>query len=175
MVRETKKLTANSEATAFTGIDVLCNYTLWHDEKWTQKELVEYHTAVMEYDRKFYDGEITIEQMSKRLWDKAEFTIEYVPQTEEGTYLKSKFQRDMELRTIKAGNIINEISQQYLLIFFNVLMDSGYGKKRLNRVKDNINKWLDIASKDTGKKIMDLHRELVDKVGIYVEMPDLNK
>ena len=175
MVQETKKLTASSESTAFTGIATLCNYVLWHDEKWSQNKLIEYHTAVTEYDRKFYDGEITIEQMSKRLWDKAGFTIEYVPQAEEDTYLKNKFFRDMEQRTIKAGNIINEMSQQYLLIYFNVLMDSGYGKKRLNRVKDNLNKWLDITSKDTGKKIMDLHRELVDKVGIYVEMPDIRR
>ena len=73
---------------------------------------------------------------------------------------------------MEANNTINEMSTRYLLIHFNVLMDMGYGKTRLERNKDAINKWLTTLTEADGVGVMDLHKELAEDAGIYVEMPN---
>ncbi len=72
---------------------------------------------------------------------------------------------------MEAEDEINRCSQKYLLIHFNVLMDMGYGKKRLVRVKDAMNLKLKDVGDPMGKGAMEMRQELMDGVGIVIEMP----
>ena len=171
--KQLQMLKQSSYRSPFTGMSVLCNYTLWHDEKWYQKKLGEYNNAVAEYDRKLDAEETTLEEMSKRLWDKAEFTVEWVEFSEKDITVskKDKFMYSVEKQIIGYNNVINQMSTRYFLIHFNVLMDMGYGKKRLERNKDLINDNLRNIHTDDGTRIMDLRKELIEKAGIEIEMP----
>ena len=171
-MRTVKKMTLCGDRGSFTGMATLCNYILWKEEKWYQKKLVEYNAAVAVYDQKLDSGEVTLEQLTERLWNKADFKVQYEKQTEKDIQArKNSFLYEMEKRLIESNNTINEIATRYFLMHFNVLMDMGYGKKRLVRNSDYINHYLgNVVTKD-GSRIMDLHRELIDKAGIYVEMP----
>ena len=53
-------------------------------------------------------------------------------------------------------------------------MDMGYGKKRLERNKDLINHNLGNIHTENGTRIMELRQELIDKAGIFVEMPSFS-
>jgi hypothetical protein len=175
MTKEIQTLKKSSNRSPFTGMATLCNYVLWKDEKWYQKKLVAYNQAVAEYDQRLDAEEVTIKDMSDRLWNKADFTVEYVEFTEKDIRVspKNKFFYAMEKHRIECDNTINEMSTRYMLIHFNVLMDMGYGKKRLERNKDYINARLQTVTVVEGEKIMDLHRELIEGAGIEIEMPKL--
>ena len=175
IAREAQLLKNSSIRSPFTGMATLCNYVLWKDEKWYQKKLAAYNQAVAEYDQRLDAGEVTLKELSDRLWNKTDFTVEYTEYTEKDIHVnpKFKFLYEMEKNTIECNNTINEMSTRYLLIHFNVLMDLGYGKIRLERNKDYVNARLRTVTVVKGERIMDLHRELVDGAGIYIEMPKL--
>ena len=174
--KQLQMLKRSSYRSPFTGMSVLCNYTLWHDEKWYQKKLGEYNSLVAAYDKRLDDEEITLEEISKRLWDKAEFTVEWVEFTDKDITVskKDKFLYSLEQKIIGYNNTINQMSTIYFLIHFNVLMDMGYGKKRLERNKDLINHNLGNIHTENGTRIMELRQELIDKAGIFVEMPSFS-
>lgn len=173
-IKDTQMLKKSSDKSPFTGLATICNYTLWKEEKWYQKKLAEYNQAVLEYHNNLDAGTVSLEDMSERLWNKADFKVEYVPYTEADIRVsrKNSFLYEMEKKTMEANNTINEMSTRYLLIHFNVLMDMGYGKTRLERNKDAINKWLTTLTEADGVGVMDLHKELAEDAGIYVEMPN---
>lgn len=172
-MKEVQKLKNSSDKTPFTGMSTLCNYVLWKKEGWYQKKLGEYNEKVLAYWEQLYTGEIELQTLSDRLWDKADFKIEFVPYTEKDIVTKKKnsFLYEMEKRVIDANNTINEVSARHFTIHFNVLMDMGYGKKRLERNKDYLNGMLGVISSASDQRIMDLHRELYEEAGIYIEMP----
>ena len=175
IAREAQIMRNSSIRSPFTGMSTLCNYVLWKDEKWYQKKLAAYNQAVAEYDNRLDAEEITLKEMSDRLWNKADFTVECVKQTEKDILVnrKMKFLYEMEKNIIDCNNTINEMSTRYMLIHFNVLMDMGYGRTRLERNKDYINERLKTVTVVEGEKIMDLHKELYEGAGIYIEMPKL--
>jgi hypothetical protein len=53
-----------------------------------------------------------------------------------------------------------------------ILMEDGFGKKKLTNFKDKFSDHMDKAGdKCNGKDFMDLWRELVENTGIYIEKP----
>ena len=153
----------------FTGMAILGNYVLWKTEGWYQKRLVEYNERV----GKYYDVDPDIRVLSDRLYDVTDFTVEVeYHKAQDNRYKKSHgYRHDMEQKLMDAEDEINRCSQKYLLIHFNVLMDMGYGKKRLIRVKDAMNRKLKEAGDPMGKCVMEMRQELMDGVGIIIEMP----
>lgn len=153
----------------FTGMAILGNYILWKTEGWGQKRLAKYNAKVAEY----YSAEPDVQKLSNRLNHKADFTIEVVYHSEnDNRYQKSKkYRYSMEQKLMDAEDEINRCSQKYLLIHFNVLMDMGYGKARLTRIKDAMNEKLKENSDPMGTGAMEMRRELMDGVGICIEMP----
>lgn len=173
--KEMRDIKHSADKAPFTGMATLCNYVLWKDEGWYQKKLAEYNQCVAECDRLLDEGKLLLSDISKRLFDKAGFTVDYEPYTYEDIRIPKKMGAlyKMEMEIIDSQNTINEMSVRYFLIHYNVLMDMGYGKMRLGRNKDYINSRLAVINKDDGHRVMDLHRELLDGVGVYIEMPDL--
>ena len=177
-MRESKRLLNHSNKSTFTGMVTVCNYTLWKNEGWYQKKLADYNAAFAVYETKIDNGELTLKELQDRLWDKADFSVEYVEFTEKDIHSrKNSFMYGIEKQVMEANNIINELSARYFLMHFNVLMDMGYGKKRLERNKDQINELLNTITSDeedkSKKRIMDLHKELYEEAGIYIEMPNI--
>ena len=171
-IKQVKLMTINSYRAPFTAMSVLCNYILWTEEKWGQTKLARYNQQVADYESKLDKEEIDIQGLSKRLMDKAEFTVEHVAWTEKDIKARKKsFMYEMEKMTLESENKINELSSRYLLINFNVLMDEGYGKKRLDRFKNYLNTYFENIYTDDGTHIMEFRQKLIDEVGIFIEMP----
>lgn len=172
-ILEQLKYTANIRKKAsgapFTGMAILGNYILWKTEGWYQKHLAEYNERVKEY----YDMDIDIKALSKRLYDAADFAVEVKYHKVQDNQCKKsqRYRQIMEQKLMDAEDEINRCSQKYLLIHFNALMDMGYGKKRLNRVKDAMNKKLNDIEDPMGEDAMKMRQELIDEMGIYIEMP----
>lgn len=173
--KELQELKRGASRSPFTGMSTLCNYVMWAEEKWYPKKLAEYNARFAEYDRKIDAGEVLVEDIGKRLRDKAGFEVAYVAYT----YADIKVPKSMgflyqvEKTIIDSNNEINELCVRYLLIHYQVLMDMGYGDVRLNRNQGYVNKWLTITANDEGETIMDLRRKLMDEAGIVIEMPNV--
>lgn len=121
--------------------------------------------SIQEYD---------MQALSDRLMNKTEFSVEVAYHSEsDNRYKKSqKYRHSMEKKLMDAEDEINRCSQKYLLIHFNVLMDMGYGKKRLTRIKDAMNQKLREVSDPMVTGAMEMRQELMDGVGICIEMPE---
>lgn len=171
--KEVKDIKANAGKAPFTGMATLCNYVLWKEEKWYQKKLAEYNQRVNECDRMMDDGEITLEEIQKRLWDKGGFEVRTVDEVQRHSGKTRSFAQQMEREIVEANNQINDMSCRYILIHYQVLMDMGYGHKRLNRNMKYINSWLARVNHEGDMSIMQLHRELFEEAGIFIEMPNL--
>lgn len=168
-LKHTANVRRKAASAPFTGMAILWNYVLWKTEGWYQKRLTEYNERV----RHYYDSDPDIKVLSDRLFEKSEFTVEVqYHQEKDNQYKKSRrYRHDMEQKLMDAEDEINRCSQKYLLIHFNVLMDVGYGKKRLIRVKDAMNQKLKEVGDPMGKGAMEMKQELMDGVGIIIEMP----
>lgn len=168
-LKHTANLRRKAAGAPFTGMAILGNYVLWKTEGWYQKRLADYNGRVQHY----YDSDPDIRELSNRLFEKSEFTVEVeYHKAQNNRYKKShRYRHDMEQKLMDAEDEINRCSQKYLLIHFNVLMDMGYGKKRLIRVKDAMNRKLKETGDPMGKDVMALRQELMDGVGIIIEMP----
>lgn len=168
-LKHTANVRRKAASAPFTGMAILGNYVLWKTEGWRQKRLAEYNERV----RYYYNSDPDIKVLSDRLFEKSEFTVEVrYHQEQDNRYKKShRYHHDMEKKLMDAEDEINRCSQKYLLIHFNVLMDMGYGRKRLIRVKDAMNQMLEDIGDPMGKDAMVLRQELMDGVGIIIEMP----
>lgn len=153
----------------FTGMAIICNWVLWKVEGFTQGKLEKYNQMVDVYYQVLNGGEVTVENLDNRLFQKAEFKIEFEEYTESDILVtrKDKYAYAWNKQNIEVNNKINQSCREYLLVCFNVLMDMGYGRKRLERVRANV---VDTINTTAGK-VMGLHQELIDGVGIYIEKP----
>lgn len=165
-MKQVSDMRRSAETSPFTTVAILANHVQWKKEGWGQIKLTRYNQLVNDYETAINAGEVEVETLSDRLWNKAEFRLEYVPfESSSGSSLRDRFNNEV----IEFNNKIHLLATRHLTVHFNALMDLGYGKKRLERNKDWLNEYLR-ESENGALNIMDLHRELIDKVGIYIEI-----
>lgn len=170
--KESKRLDLVADRAPFTGMAVLCNHTLWKEDRWGQKRLQEYNREVAIYEQLLDTGSASLSLLSNALLRKAEFTVEYEP--EQNHWVPGKtFYASLARKRMEQDNKVNELSMRYLLIHFNVLLHFGWGKVRLERNAKQMNAMLATLSEDTGGTLLDLRQELIDKVGVFIEMPEV--
>lgn len=171
-MRELQRRKMTRFTAPFTGMAIISNFVLWKVEKFTQNKLEKYNQLVNEYYLKINNGDISLDSLADRLFQKAEFKIEFEPYTEDDILVsrKDKYAYAWNKQNIEINNAINDSCREYLIICFNALMDMGYGKKRLGRVRVNVLETLN----SSGGKVMGMHQELIDGVGIYIEKPIVN-
>lgn len=167
-MKHVRNLKQSADKSPFTGIAVLTNYIFWKEDKWGQIRLTRYNQIVNQYETAINDGEITVEELSERVWDKADFKVEFIQwqNKPQGDSLRDRLNAEI----IESNNTINQYAARHLTVHFAALIDLGWGLKRLERNKDQINAYLDRLDEDE-LHIMDMHKDLVNGVGIYVEMP----
>lgn len=169
--RETELLRQSAERSPFTGILTLFCYTLWKDYKYSQTKLSDFCCKFTEYNEKYENEPYT--ELQNRLNDFAEWTIEYQVFTEaDFPRYKSKIAQDCIREQVRCNNRINDLSTRYILYGMVILMEDGFGKKKLTNFKDKFSDRMDKAvDKCNGKDFMDLWKELVENTGIYIEKP----
>ena len=174
LVAETRRLRLSAQRKPFTGMMTMFCYVLWKDYKYSQTKLSDFCKLMAKYDSE-YEG-LSFENLSKRLFDYADWTVEYKEFTvNDFPRYKSKVAMKYIEEQVLCNNEINEKSTRYITYGFNVLIDCGFGKKKLTNLKDKFQKRMEDVTKDERTEgIMDMWKELVDKAGIYIERPIIN-
>lgn len=170
-MREVSKREDTIRGTAFATISILINYTLWKSEKWGQTKLTEYNRRMSDlYCSDPSDEEI--EKMHQILVEKFNIPIEiHLFKECDNPYKKSKAYRyTMNQRLMEVENQQKIWCRRCLIMSYRVLMDMGYGNKRLNRVKDYANQILNSVMTESGIA-MKMSEELALEMGIGIEMP----
>lgn len=161
-----------ADRTPWTAMGIVCGYALYKSEGFKGQKIAKVTNKVAEYEQKWKAGEITVEAMSNRLNEKADWTIDYKEYTEADIYYrKGTYDHWLDKAQLKAQNTINEQSTRYMIFLFNVLIDEyGYGKERLTRVQKYINDML--GDYRLSKNIVLTWRKILqDETGVVFEQP----
>lgn len=156
----------------WSAMGIICGYIIMKQEGFKGKRILNITQKIDEMEKKYRNGEISLDEISKRLMDKADWTIECKAYTENDILAKKgTYQYWIDKKQIEPQNTINMQATRYMLFFFNTLMDEyGFGKDRLTRVQEAINKLLvDYQSNKT--TIREWQQALLDEAGIVYEMP----
>lgn len=161
-----------AERTPWTAMGIMCSYVIMKKEGFKGKRIAHVAGKVNEMEEQWSNGKIDMQEISKRLYDKAEWTIEHKSYTEEDiTAKKGSYQYWLDSKQIDPQNTINEQATRYMLFFFTVLMDEyGFGKERLTRVEEYMNNLLLDYQQDK-TTVRGWSKALLDEAGIVMEMP----
>lgn len=155
----------------WTAMAIVCGYSMLKSEGFKAKRIAAVLTKVNDYEDLWRNGELTVEQANEKLFKIAEWKIEYEEYKESDiTAKKNSFQYYIDKIQIEPQNTINETSVRYLIFFFLALNEMhGYGKERLTRIKDLVNKTF-TEYQDNRYALHKWKAELLD-AGIYFENP----
>lgn len=169
MCTQVARETRMADRTPYTAMPIICLYTMLESEGWKQTRLANLANKINEYKAKYDTGEIDKEYLENRLKEKVDFMVGYEEYTLEDVTSKTKFMRWLDEKQIAPQNRINELSTEYMLLFFNALMDCGFGKERVNRVQTAM---FDVLNRYVENKLLlrDIRQKLLD-AGIFVEQP----
>lgn len=163
-----------ASAVPYTGMATACNYSLWKDWKFSTTKLVKFNQDVNEYYEDirngFYDFNDIQEKILQVCPELVIYTVDYTD--DDLKHKKDKFMRVLEREQLVQNNIINKRSVEYMRVFFMILIDYGWTEKKLLKAKDYVNKRIKVYLESDDKHIMDLHEELLEGTGIYIEVPE---
>lgn len=158
--------------TPWTAMGIMCAYTIMKREGFKGQRILKITQKIDEFEKQYDDGLIKLEDVSKKLYDKADWTIEHVAYTESD--IKSKkntYQYWIDQKQIDPQNTINAQATRYMLFFFTSLMEEyGFGKDRLTRVQEHMNELL-LAYQQDKTSIREWQKALYDEAGVVFEMP----
>lgn len=157
----------------YTGMSVACNYSLWKDWKFSPSKLQKFNQDVNEYYEDIQNGFYTFDDLQEQIVRVApELVIYTVEYTDNDLTYQDKFKRTLEKINHKKNNIINNRSVEYMRVFFMVLIDYGWDEKKLMKAKEKVTERIKIYLEHDDKHIMDLHDELANGTGVYIEIPE---
>ena len=161
-----------ADRTPWTAMAILCAYSIMRKENFKGQRIAKITGKVNELEEQWSAGEISMESVSKRLYEKADWTIEYKPYTTDDIrHKKGTFDYWFDSVQIGPQNTINEQAARYMLFFFNVLMSEyGFGKERLTRVQEYMNELLESYQRDKNE-VRDWRKALYEEAGVVMEMP----
>ena len=161
-----------AERTPWTAMSVMCSYVIMKKEGFKGQRILRITNKVNELEEQWEKGEITIEEISNCLCEKADWTIGWKAYTENDIKAKKgSYQYWLDQKQIEPQNTINEQATRYMLFFFTALMDEfGFGKDRLTRVQDYMNELLESYQKDK-TTVYEWKRALFEEAGVVIEMP----
>lgn len=158
---------------AFTGMATVANHVLWKDYGYTQVELGDYNARVEEYEARLTNEELSLEELSDRILNIGGFPVQAATHSDNTRASRNKgFNAELGRRMQETDDMIIQMSTRYMLIHFNVLIDMGFNQEQLNKNKDLVNEKLATLPTSTGMRIMDLHKQLIEEAGIFIEKPN---
>ena len=151
---------------AYRNSAVLTNHILWKSEKFKTDQFVKFNELV---NKKFNDDE-SLDEINKRLKRKANFTVSFsectlddIPRT------GNKAIDTIRVGMIDIDNEVNDMTRKYILYAYDSLMDMGFGKTRLTRIKQKISEEITFIETET---IEFYQKELMEEIGLLIELPD---
>lgn len=161
-----------AERSPWTAMGIVCGYTLLKSEGFKAQRIVCITNAIDEMERRHDQGELTTEEISQRLMDKAGWSVEYQEYTESDIRAKKgTYQYWLDQKQIAPQNAINKQATRYMLFMFTALMDEyGYGKDRLTRVQEYMNNLLLDYQQDK-TTVNEWRMTLLEETGVVFEPP----
>ena len=161
-----------ADRTPWTAMGIMLSYVIMRKEGFKGQRISRIANKVNEMEADWADGKIDLKEISKRLYDKADWTIEYKAYTvDDITARKGSYQYWLDSKQIAPQNTINEQATRYMLFLFTALMDEyGFGKDRLTRVEEYMNELLLQYQKDK-TTVREWSRALLAEVGVVMEPP----
>lgn len=161
-----------ADRSPWTAMSIMCAYVIMKVEGFKGQRIARLTNAVNEMEEKWSKGEINLNRVSQRLYDKADWTIEYKEYKESDiTARKGSYQYWLDSVQIAPQNAINMQATRYMLFFFTALMDEyGFGKDRLTRVEEYLNNLLEEYRQDK-TSVREWKKAIYDEAGIVIEMP----
>lgn len=161
-----------ADRTPWSAMSIMCSYVIMRKEGFKGQRIAKLTGKVNEMEEQWSKGEIDLKEVSKRLYDKAEWTIEHKAYTEADiTAKKGSYKYWLDSVQIAPQNAINEQATRYMLFFFTALMDEyGFGKERLTRVEEYLNNLL-IDYQQDKTTVGSWKQALFDEAGVLIEMP----
>lgn len=161
-----------ADRTPWTAMGIMCAYVIMRVEGFKGKRILRLASRVNELEDQWSNGKVDVKEISNRLLEKAEWTIEYKAYTEADiTSKKGSYQYWLDSKQIDPQNTINEQATRYMLFFFKALIDEyGFGKDRLTRVQEYMNELL-ISYQQDKTTVHSWTKALLDEAGVVMEMP----
>ena len=178
MAKNTAKERQVAYRSPFTMMSVYCNHVLFFEEKMSTPKLAEYNKLTREYYNSLEENNEILNDLLKRIEEKANFPIGFNPFTEDNIpkdMKKGSYVYELQKKVVEHNNMVNEMSVKYLACNFCALMDMGWGKIRLNRLKDRLNEILAEHESDDGDACLKMREELIERAGLEIEMPKVYK
>ena len=161
-----------AERTPWTAMGIMCSYVIMKCEGFKGQRISKIANRVNEMEAQWSNGEIDLSEVSKHLYEKADWTIENKAYTEADIRAKKgSYKYWVDSIQIAPQNTINEQATRYMLFFFTALMEEyGYGKDRLTRVQEYLNKLLLDYQQDK-TTVRGWKEAIFKEAGVIVEMP----
>ena len=161
-----------ADRTPWTAMGIMLSYVIMRKEGFKGQRISRIANKVNEMEADWADGKIDLKEISKRLYDKADWTIEYKAYTvDDITARKGSYQYWLDSKQIAPQNTINEQATRYMLFLFTALMDEyGFGKDRLTRVEEYMNVLL-LQYQEDKTTVREWSRALLAEVGVVMEPP----
>lgn len=161
-----------AERSPWTAMGIICAYILLKTEGFKAGRIVKVCRKIEEYEEQYRAGTLQVDDMSQRLYDKADWTIESKDYTEADiTARKGSYQYWLDQKQLDPQNRINRQATRYMIFMFSALMDEyGYGKARLTRVQEEINKLL-LEYQQNKTTVNEWKKTLREETGIVFENP----
>lgn len=160
----------------WTAISILMAHAVWKSEGFKGKRLNALVQKSNEFEELYQEGKVSMDELSNKLWDKAEWKVVYEPYTEADIiHRKGSFDHWFDSVQIPIQNEINELATRYMTYFYNALIEMhGFGKVRLGRVNAAFEEVLNTYKYD--KSIIDqCKKDLAYDAGIVFESPKDSK
>ena len=161
-----------ADRTPWTAMGIMLSYVIMRKEGFKGQRISRIANKVNEMEADWADGKIDLKEISKRLYDKADWTIEDKAYTvDDITARKGSYQYWLDSKQIAPQNTINEQATRYMLFLFTALMDEyGFGKDRLTRVEEYMNEML-LQYQEDKTTVREWSRALLAEVGVVMEPP----
>ena len=160
------------ERSPWTAASIICGYALMRSEGFGGEKISKIVNRINEFQEEYEAGRVDLDQVSRELYEKADWTISCEDYTEADIRAKKgTFDYWLDQKQIDPQNAINRNATRYMLFFFKALNEVyGYGKKRLTRVQEKINEYLELYQQDK-TSVSEWKKALFEEAGIYFEDP----
>lgn len=119
-----------ADRTPWTAMGIMCAYVIMRVEGFKGQRILRITKKINEMEEQWSNGKVDLKEVSKRLYDKADWTVEHKSYTEADIRAKKgSYQYWIDSKQIGPQNTINEQATRYMLFFFTALMDEyGFGR-----------------------------------------------